>query len=490
MATGLGQPFLDTLRRWLDSGESGAIEWQDGKRRRLVFLNADNIQLIQSNLRSEALDRFTEVGQHADPKRAARQARLSGLLKEVEGTITEHPGAPAPEADPAPVAVCLWEAAAALPEPPLDAYPKVIPAQFVRLAQVPWPAALVNYIAELDGARTCEDVIDFGPEAPETIAWALSLACALGAVELGLAERVAVVRSHGTATTTASGFFELHPPDDPALEDAPPLRSTEPSEPLAQASEPNIEAVRRQILDAKNHFETLGVVWQTTPEVIRKTYLGLAARLHPDRYMAAPAAEREAMATLFDRVREAWEVLGNPESRDEYTRRVVFGEETEEEKAEKRLYAILDAERQLTLAQRELTAQRFPAAHAILKDALAVVPDHPQIQAYAAYALVKMQQGKPSPEVDEATSVIQRVVHDIPTADWAMLLLARTRAARGDFAGAEKATIAVLKLNPSNPDAVSDLRRLRNRKTEQPEKSEPAGKKEGATGFFSSLFKR
>ena len=481
MATGLGQPFLNTLRRWLDSGTHGAIEWQDGKRRRLVFIEGENLQLIQSNLRSEAIDRFSEVGQSPDPKAAVRQARLAGLLQEAGGTITEHPGAPAPEAEPAPIAVCLWQAAAALPEPPTDAYPRVVPAHFARLANVPWPAALVNYIAELDGARTSEDVIDFGPEAPEVTAWALSLAWALGAVEIGQAERVAVVRSQGTASNSTSGYFELRPPDEPALDEAP--------APIPP-SEASIEDVRRQILDAKNHFETLGVVWQTTPELIRKTYLSLAARLHPDRYMAAPAAEREAMATLFDRVREAWEVLGNPEARDEYTRRVVFGEETEEEKAEKRLYAILDAERQLTLAQRELTAQRFPAAHAILKEALAVAPDHPQIQAYAAYALVKMLQGKSSPEVEEATEVIQRVVREIPTADWALLLLARTRAARGDFAGAEKATIAVLKLNPSNPDAVNDLRRLRTKKTEQPEKAEQPGKKDGAAGFFSSFFKR
>ena len=203
--------------------------------------------------------------------------------------------------------------------------------------------------------------------------------------------------------------------------------------------------------------------------------------------MSAPVAEREAMATLFDRVREAWEVLGNPQTREEYTRRVVFGEETEDEKAEKRLYAILDAERQLTLAQRELTAQRFPVAYAMLKDALNIVPDHPQIQAYTAYALIRMQQGKASPEVEEAAQIIERVVREIPNADWAQLLLARARSARGDAAGAERATIAVLKLNPSNPDALSDLRRLRGKKAEPAEKAE---KQNVLGGFFSSFFKR
>jgi tetratricopeptide (TPR) repeat protein len=488
MATGLGQPFLDTLRRWLDSGEHGAIEWQDGKRRRIVFLEGDNLQLVQSNLRSEALEKFAIPGIAVATATAVRQARLSGLLQEAAGTITEHPGAPAPESDPRSVALCLWDVAGALPAVPSDAYPRVVPARFTRLAEVPWSNALVNYIADLDGARTAEDVIDFGPEAPELTASALSLAYALGVVELGHAERAAVVRSQGTATSTASGFFDSRESEEATPAEEPDAHEAfVPKEAANAATEARIEDVSRQILDAPDHFAALGVVWQTAPDVVRKTYLSLAARLHPDRYMSATAAERDAMATLFDRVREAWEVLGNPQTREEYTRRVVFGEETEEEKAEKRLHAILDAERQLTLAQRELTAQRFPVAYALLKEAIVIVPDHPQIQAYAAYALVRMHQGKASPEVEEATQIIERVVREIPNADWAQLLLARTRSARGDTAGAERATIAVLKLNPSNPDALSDLRRLRSKKAEQAEKAE---KKNVAGGFFSSFFKR
>ena len=493
MATGPGQPFLDTLRRWLDSGEHGAIEWQDGKRRRIVFLEGDNLQLVQSNLRSEALEKFDTPERTVAPTTAARQARLSGLLQEAAGTIIEHPGAPAPESEPRAVALCLWEVAEALPTVPSETYPRVVPARFTRLAEVPWPTPLVNYIAELDGARTAEEVIDFGPEDPELTASALSLAYALGVVELGQTERAAVVRSQGTASHTASGLFEsrdtaVSTPAEPDPKEQPDVHEAfAPKEAYNDATEARIEDLGRQIVESADHFATLGVVWQTTPEVVRKTYLSLAARFHPDRYMSAPVAEREAMATLFDRVREAWEVLGNPETREEYTRRVVFGEETEDEKAEKRLYAILDAERQLTLAQRELTAQRFPVAYAMLKDALNVVPDHPQIQAYAAYALIRMQQGKASPEVEEAAQIIERVVREIPNADWAQLLLARARSARGDAAGAERATIAVLKLNPSNPDALSDLRRLRGKKAEPAEKAE---KQNVLGGFFSSFFKR
>ena len=73
----------------------------------------------------------------------------------------------------------------------------------------------------------------------------------------------------------------------------------------------------------------------------------------------------------------AWECPGEPKAREAYTRRVIFGELTEEEKAEKQLRAIFEAERLLTLAQRELGSQRYPQAAELLRQALEQVSAAP-----------------------------------------------------------------------------------------------------------------
>lgn len=488
--------FLAILRRWLDAGTGGGIEWVDGKRRRIVFLDGATLTEVQSNLRSESPERLAELGT-PDPASAARAARLGGLLREVAGVVSAHPGAVAPSPAPVPLARALAEVAAHLPTVPNDATPAAVPAHLARLDAAGLAPGLAAYLADLDGTRTADDVVDFGPAEPDAVAQALALAAALGAVTVGAAEAVPRVVAGGSSGIRSSGLFEGHAApgasDEYSTGDAPtprvqashaverldarPAAPPPPREPELTDAE-----LRNRILGAANHFQTLGVEWQESPDSLRRIYVALAARLHPDRYAMAPTAQRLEMEELFNRVREAWETLGDAARRDTYTRRVIFGELSEEEKAQKQMQAIFEAERLLTMAQRELAAQRFSQALALLRQAQESAPDHPQIAAYGAYAYVRSNPGRTGPEIDEAVAAIDAVSKSIPTADWARLLVARTRAARGDLAGAERATIETLKLNPSNPDAVADLRKLRNAKPEAPAAS---------TGsFLDRLFKR
>jgi len=241
------------------------------------------------------------------------------------------------------------------------------------------------------------------------------------------------------------------------------------------------EDLEQRLAAATNHFEVLGVAWQDPTEVVRRAYVGLAANLHPDRWAMAPAEVRATKERLFDTVRAAWECLGDPQAREAYTRRVIFGELTEEEKAEKQLRAIFEAERLLTLAQRELASQRYPQASDLLQQALEQDPLHPQVRAFAGFATVKLNQGRPGPAVDAAVAEVETVAREIPGADWARVLLGKVRLARGDSAGAQRAFIEALKLNPSNPDATAEMWKLKGQKSE---------KEAASGGLFSRLFKR
>lgn len=69
---------------------------------------------------------------------------------------------------------------------------------------------------------------------------------------------------------------------------------------------------------APSHYETLGVAEGASPDDVRRAYLELARRLHPDRWVDASAAERDDAHRRMQEVNEAWRVLGNPGRRVAY----------------------------------------------------------------------------------------------------------------------------------------------------------------------------
>jgi molecular chaperone DnaJ len=61
-----------------------------------------------------------------------------------------------------------------------------------------------------------------------------------------------------------------------------------------------------------DHYETLGVTREATPEEIKKAYRRLARELHPDVNPSEEASER------FKSVTHAYDVLSDPEQRQRY----------------------------------------------------------------------------------------------------------------------------------------------------------------------------
>ncbi len=66
------------------------------------------------------------------------------------------------------------------------------------------------------------------------------------------------------------------------------------------------------------HYDELGVAPTATPAEIRKSYLALARRYHPDGLGAAPKRDREQATTRMARINAAWSVLSHRERRAAY----------------------------------------------------------------------------------------------------------------------------------------------------------------------------
>ena len=69
---------------------------------------------------------------------------------------------------------------------------------------------------------------------------------------------------------------------------------------------------------AASHYETLGVAEGAAPDDVRRAYLDLARRLHPDRWSDASPDERAHAERRMQEINEAWRVLGNPGRRLAY----------------------------------------------------------------------------------------------------------------------------------------------------------------------------
>ena len=88
----------------------------------------------------------------------------------------------------------------------------------------------------------------------------------------------------------------------------------------AAASRCSAPSTRRRATDDRrpSHYATLGVADGAEPEVVRRAYLDLARRLHPDRWIDAGPASGPSVERRMREVNEAWRVLGNPARRLAY----------------------------------------------------------------------------------------------------------------------------------------------------------------------------
>jgi curved DNA-binding protein CbpA len=80
-------------------------------------------------------------------------------------------------------------------------------------------------------------------------------------------------------------------------------------------------------LDGADYYAVLGVPRDADEAAIRRAYYGRATQLHPDRLVGAPEPGRSQATSIFKRVAEAYQTLGDPELRRIYDRTLDEGGE-------------------------------------------------------------------------------------------------------------------------------------------------------------------
>ena len=78
--------------------------------------------------------------------------------------------------------------------------------------------------------------------------------------------------------------------------------------PRAPAEKPDLRPKLRDQVEVQNHYRTMGVGWDASPETIRKAYKQLALFYHPDK-RAQHSSEASAQ---FSKISAAYAVLSDP----------------------------------------------------------------------------------------------------------------------------------------------------------------------------------
>jgi curved DNA-binding protein CbpA len=89
-----------------------------------------------------------------------------------------------------------------------------------------------------------------------------------------------------------------------------------------------LNRIRRafEALEKADYYAVLGVARDADGEAIRQAYYNRARQLHPDRLVGAPEPGRTQASTIYKRVSEAYQTLGDPELRTLYDTTLAEGE--------------------------------------------------------------------------------------------------------------------------------------------------------------------
>lgn len=251
--------------------------------------------------------------------------------------------------------------------------------------------------------------------------------------------------------------------------------------------EDELRALHRQISAAETHFAALDVAWDDGEEAFRKAHLSLAQKLHPDRFTDASEEVQELANETFDRIRAAWEVLGDEEARGKYIDRVIHGKKSEEELAMEQVEQYWAGEADFKRGLASFNAGRMRQAHELFVSAVDKVPDELEFRAYLGFTTFSLHAKTDPDKADEGKEMLKEVLEknkeQTRKLDSAWVLMGRVFREQDNQQGAKRCFVQALKLNPSNGDAQRELRRLSGGSPGSKKSAEKEKK-----GFFSRWF--
>lgn len=254
----------------------------------------------------------------------------------------------------------------------------------------------------------------------------------------------------------------------------------------------SLDELESHINTSTNHFEILGVSHTDTTEDFRRSYFELSKKLHPDRFSTAEEEIINRATSLFDKVREAHDVLSDDTERQKYIDVVIYGKASDEEAAMQQLQAMWKAEEAFKTGERLFQQGQIGRAHDFFKEAHENDPNSLEFKAYFGYTTFTQNKGSNQEKAQEGMDMILEVTKanedQEVKLDSAWVLLGKAHRENGNKDKAMRAITRALKIKPSNSDAQRELKRLRGQEPGAKKGGGKGAKEEKKGGFWSKLF--
>jgi curved DNA-binding protein CbpA len=255
----------------------------------------------------------------------------------------------------------------------------------------------------------------------------------------------------------------LVPPGDSAIYPAQPARAAEPVETHDVSEIPELEAEFAR-LQGLNSFERLGVTENSNDADVKRAFLTMAKKCHPDTIpINAPAEIKKYKNAIFNLISESYKLLSSEEGRKAAIEALFTPQEDAAgDKVDVR--NILEAEQKFLRAQSLLKhGQGLDEAFNLLTDVINLNPDEAEYRIFYNWVLWLLRGAKDPNVTKKVIGEISGAMKDHPN-EHGFLFLGSIFKASGDSAKSEQAFKKVLELAPHNHIASLELRLLQKRR--------------------------
>lgn len=150
----------------------------------------------------------------------------------------------------------------------------------------------------------------------------------------------------------------------------------------------------------KDYYEILGVKRNATQEEIKKAYLNLCKQFHPDKFKHLGKEEYEKALKKFVLINEAFDILYDPQKRQEYTKKLEEGKTYTHHETSLKIHA----QSAFKQGKEEFEKGSYARAIQYFKTAIKFDPEKELYKAYLAHVYLKDKRPR-----EEILSILMKI---------------------------------------------------------------------------------
>jgi len=212
-------------------------------------------------------------------------------------------------------------------------------------------------------------------------------------------------------------------------------------------------------LKEKNYYEVLGLNPDCEYSEIKKRYLEKVKNYHPDTYnhMGLSNDLMSKVNEMFQLLQIAYQTLSNPESRKNYDAIISSSVVSE---AMKKSSDIINAEIAFKKGEFLFKRRNYKDAEGYFRTAVSLYNKEPEYLISLAVTLLFIENGKNADKLAEAKSLLEKAIYINPYYDKSYQYLGVLYKLSGNNKEALTCFKKAVELNPSNKEAVMELKSL------------------------------